>query len=206
MWSRRRASLVVTGVALATVASACAELESAPSPPLAERDPDRPTRDRADPESIEMTRGVARLKPAAEELARGTVALTQTSDGVVVDARLFDLVPALHEVHVFAAGDCSARTLRQAADCRYRRLPVAPGAAPAGNLQDDEVSAQCLGALGTVEPDVDGVARLEAMVPAFTLERGSPRSLPGRVVIVRSATQPTHAVACGVVRSDSRRC
>lgn len=156
--SSRCVTLALYGVAFASSVGGCSELRSAPSPPLSERAPDERPPDAEAPGQIELTQGVARLQPVDGEQARGTVELTQTSDGVVVDA---------------------------------------------------EPRARCLGDLGTVQPNADGVARLEAMVPALTLERGAANSLPGHVVIVHEwvddwarepEAEPGRAVACGVIR------
>ena len=207
--SSRCVTLALYGVALASSVGGCGELKSAPSPPLQEQATGERPRDADVPEPIELTQGVARLQPVDGEQARGTVELTQTSDGVVVDAEIRDLAPARHAVHVHAASDCSARTLSRSGACLDRPAPLPDRSEREDQTPDDEPRAHCLGDLGTVQPDADGVAHLEGMVPALTLERGAANSLPGRVIIVHEwvddwardpEAEPGRAVACGTIR------
>lgn len=173
---------IVLGVSIAILSTGCAELEVAPSPPLQAQGPDdEPIADVADAD--ELPRGFASLRPLGGTRARGTVALTQTPDGIVVDATIRGLDRGRHVLQVRAAGEC------ETADERGAEL---------GRV----------GALGIVEPDIDGVARLHAIVPGLTLDGGLPGSLPGRVLSVQPSPEtaptdpevPIAAVACGMIR------
>lgn len=172
----------VLRVSIAIFSTGCAELEVAPSPPLQLHGPDdEPIADVADAD--ELARGFASLRPLGGTGARGTVALTQTPDGVVVDATIRGLDRGRHVLQVRADAECDAEDPR--------------GGEPGR-----------VGALGIVAPDIDGVARLHAIVPGLTLDGGLPGSLPGRVLSVQpspetATTDPEvslAAVACGVIR------
>lgn len=173
---------IVLPISIAILSTGCAELEAAPSPPLQAQGPnDEPIADVSDAD--ELARGFASLRPLGGTGAHGTVALTQTPDGVVVDAMIRGLDRGRHVLQVRAASECHA---------------------------DDERSGELgrVGALGIVAPDIDGIARLHAIVPGLTLDGGLSGSLPGRVLSVEPSPEtaptdpevPIAAVACGVIR------
>jgi Cu-Zn family superoxide dismutase len=168
-------------VSIAILSTGCAELEAAPSPPLQARGPnDEPIANVADAD--DLARGVASLMPLGGTGARGTVALTQTPDGVVVDATIRGLDRGRHVLQVHAADEC--------------------------DVDDEGGELGRVGALGIVQPDIDGVARLHAIVPGLTLDGGLPGSLPGRTLSVQPSPETAPgdpevsdaAVACGVIR------
>jgi Cu-Zn family superoxide dismutase len=141
----------------------------------------------------------AELQPAKGKKVMGTVMLTQTDEGVTVEANLQGLAPGKHGFHIHEKGDCSASDFTSAGD------HFNPTGDPHGAPHDDE---RHLGDLGNIEAAADGTATVRVTMPDLTLEERGENSAVGKAIVVHEKaddlqTQPSGAaggrIACGVI-------
>jgi len=140
---------------------------------------------------------VAELSPANGSGVRGVVRFARVEDGVRVMARVFNLSPGPHGLHIHRFGDC------RSADAASAGAHFNPGGNAHGGPQDVNRHA---GDLGNMVADDSGVATLDGVAPMVMLD--GPDSVIGRSVVVHAKaddfkSQPSGASgerqACGVI-------
>jgi superoxide dismutase, Cu-Zn family len=144
-----------------------------------------------------VTKAVATLAPTKGSTVAGHVSFVKVDGGVKVTAHISGLTPGLHGFHIHEFGDCSA------ADGSSAGGHFNPAGHPHGGPKDAERHA---GDLGNIEAGKDGVATLDVVDAAMTLE-GSSGILGGGVIVHEKAddlkTQPTGnaggRLSCGVI-------
>ena len=144
-----------------------------------------------------VTKAVAVLSPTQGSSVSGKVVFAKVPDGVKVSVSLTGLKEGPHGFHIHEFGDCSAPDATSAGG------HFNPAGEPHAGPKD---AHRHTGDLGNIEANKDGVATVEYVDAAVSLE--GPNTVLGRGVIVHEKaddlkTQPTGAaggrVACGVV-------
>lgn len=129
----------------------------------------------------------------------GEVTLSDTPEGLLVQASLIGVPSGPHGFHVHEFGDCS--NLGMAAGAHYN-----PAGTPHGNVITDGVASVHPGDLGNITAAGDGTAEYRAFIPGLTLVGGQ-FSVAGRAIILHSAQddfgQPAGnaggRIACGSI-------
>lgn len=144
----------------------------------------------------------ATLQPRSGETTNGTIAFTETAEGVSIHARVEGAPPGMHGFHIHEVGDCSSEDFKSAGG------HFNPTGAPHGGPADAERHG---GDLGNIEIGEDGTGHLEVSSEQLTVAEGE-NSVVGRGVILHEGeddleSQPTGAagarLACGVVTLET---
>jgi superoxide dismutase, Cu-Zn family len=151
-------------------------------------------------DSPEISRAIAVLQPTQGQEVQGTIAFTQTPEGVHVKAEVIHLPSGKHAYHVHLYGDCSG--------------PQGKTAGTHFNFQgsskepSDKID-RITGDLGNLEANADGKAMAETVIEHATLH--GPYAIIGRSVVVHAkpndpSSPPMGAagsrLACGVIGID----
>lgn len=151
-------------------------------------------------ESPEISRAIAVLHPTQGQEVQGTIAFTQTPEGVQVKAEVTHLPSGKHAYHVHLYGDCSGPEGKTAGT--HFNFQGASKAPP------DNIG-RITGNLGNLEADADGNATAETVIEHATLH--GPYAIIGRSVVVHAqpndpSSPPMGAagsrLACGVIGID----
>lgn len=102
----------------------------------------------------------------SEQVAMGIAELTETNDGLVIQADFIAAPAGLHGFHVHAEGSCADGG--QAAGGHYN-----PADVPHGYLPEDGFDAAHAGDLGNVEISEDGTGLYALSMPGLSLRGGS---------------------------------
>lgn len=129
----------------------------------------------------------------------GLAIFTETADGLVVEASLFDTPPGKHGFHIHEFGSCNDSG--NAAGGHYN-----PEGVKHGHFEKDGVYAAHIGDLGNIEVNKEGEGSLTAFLPGVSLTDGI-TNVAGRAVIVHEKAddfgQPTGnaggRIGCGPV-------
>jgi len=150
--------------------------------------------------SPEISRAVAVLYPTQGQEVQGTVAFTQTPEGVRVKAEVTHLPGGKHAYHVHLYGDCSGSDGKTAGThFNFQGSSKAP----------PENIDRITGNLGNLEADTNGKATAESVIEHASLT--GPYSIVGRSVVVHAkgndpSSPPLGAagsrLACGVIGID----
>lgn len=156
--------------------------------------------DPGQPDSPAISRAIAVLHPTQGQEVQGTVAFTQTPEGVRVNAEVAHLPSGQHAYHVHLYGDCSGPQGKTAGThFNFQGSSKAPSA------QIDRIT----GNLGNLEADADGNATAETVIEQATLH--GPYAMIGRSVVVHAKPNDPSAppmgaagprLACGVIGID----
>ena len=129
----------------------------------------------------------------------GEVALSDTPQGLLVEARLIGVPPGSHGFHIHQFGSCD--DLGMAAGGHFNQ-----NNAPHGDVIRQGVSSVHPGDLGNITAGGDGVADYRAFIEGLTLTQG-PFSVAGRAIILHSnqddfgqpAGNAGGRIACGTI-------
>jgi superoxide dismutase, Cu-Zn family len=151
-------------------------------------------------DSPEISRAIAVLHPTQGQEVQGTIAFTQTPEGVHVKAEVSHLPSGSHAYHVHLYGDCSGPQGKTAGTHFNFQ---GSSKAPPDNI--DRIT----GDLGNLEANADGKATAETVLEQATLH--GPYTIIGRSVVVHAkpndpSSPPMGAagsrLACGVIGID----
>lgn len=140
---------------------------------------------------------VATLVPTQGNAAAGVITFSKSKEGVRVIARIVDLSPGAHGIHIHEFGDCRADDGSSAGD-HFNPHGKAHGA--------PEATQRHVGDLGNIMADQNGVAIIDIVDPLITLD--GENAIIGRSVVVHGneddfTTQPHGAagerLACGTI-------
>lgn len=153
--------------------------------------------DPGDAASSEISRAIAVLQPTRGQGVQGTIAFTQTPEGVRVKAEVNHLPNGKHAYHVHLYGDCSGPEAKTAGTHFNFQGP---------SKHPPESIDYITGNLGDLEPNSDGKATAETVVEHATLH--GPYTIVGRSVVVHAKANDPSAppmgatgsrLACGVI-------
>ena len=134
-----------------------------------------------------------------EEAILGNVELTETSDGLVIQANFVGVPSGEHGFHIHAEGSCADGG--QAAGGHYN-----PDSVRHGYLPEDGVDEAHAGDMGNIAIAEDGTGAYMATMPQLTLAEG-PYSVAERAIILHADpddfSQPTGnaggRIGCGII-------
>lgn len=134
-----------------------------------------------------------------EQTILGNVELTETSDGLVIQANFVGVPSGEHGFHIHAEGSCADSG--QAAGGHYN-----PDSVRHGYLPEDGVGEAHAGDMGNVAIAEDGTGAYMATMPQLTLAEG-PYSVAERAIILHADpddfSQPTGnaggRIGCGII-------
>lgn len=147
--------------------------------------------------SMRSQSATAVLSALKGQQVSGKVQFTQTSNGVLVEAKVTGLTPGRHGFHIHERGNCMG-------DGTAAGPHFNPHTGQHGAPTDPQRHA---GDLGNLDADANGVATYKAEVSGLTVEPG-PNSIIGRSVIVHEnaddlTSQPAGNAgarqACGLI-------
>jgi len=147
--------------------------------------------------SPEVSHAIAVLHPTRGQEVMGTIAFTQTPEGLRVKAQVMHLPSGQHAYHVHLYGDCSGPEGKSAGTHFNFN---GPSKEPPDNI------AQITGDLGQLEADANGNASVESIIKNATLY--GPYAIIGRSVVVHAKPNDPSSppmgdagsrLACGVI-------
>jgi Cu-Zn family superoxide dismutase len=150
--------------------------------------------------SPEVSRAIAVLHPTRGQEVQGTIAFTQTPEGVRVKAEVIHLPSGKHAYHVHLYGDCSGSDGKTAGTHFNFQ---------SSSKEPPENIDRITGNLGNLEADADGKATVESLIEHASLH--GPYTIVGRSVVVHAkANDPSSPpmgaagsrLACGVIGID----
>jgi len=144
----------------------------------------------------------ANIKAANGIKLEGEVELKETSEGVVIVAKIEDATPGMHGFHIHEKGDCS--------DLQGKSMGDHFNPDGKAHMLPHEGDERHLGDLGNIEVGDDGKGKVKFTLKGASLQEGDARSLLGKSFVIHERKdvgqerQPAgdsgEPIACGVIK------